>query len=124
MSTPAEKRLVRDLQKLNREADDSINASPEGEDLLQWNAFIEGPQDTIWEGGLFELSINFSQEYPTKAPRIKFTTKMFHPNIYNDGSICLDILANQWSPIYDVWAVLTSIRSLLADPNPNSPANG
>lgn len=55
---------------------------------------------------------------------------MFHPNIYNDGRICLDsttinnlVLQNQWSPIYDVWAILTSIRSLLADPNPNSPAN-
>jgi ubiquitin-conjugating enzyme E2 A len=55
---------------------------------------------------------------------------MFHPNIYNDGSICLDsniifnlVLQNQWSPIYDVWAILTSIRSLLSDPNPNSPAN-
>ena len=48
---------------------------------------------------------------------------MFHPNVYADGRICLDILQNQWSPIYDVWAVLTSIRSLLGDPNPNSPAN-
>jgi ubiquitin-conjugating enzyme E2 A len=55
---------------------------------------------------------------------------MFHPNIYNDGKICLDstqyfklVLQNQWSPIYDVWAILTSIRSLLADPNPSSPAN-
>ncbi|KAF2587800.1 hypothetical protein F2Q70_00040081 [Brassica cretica] len=48
---------------------------------------------------------------------------MFHPNIYADGSICLDILQNQWSPIYDVAAILTSIQSLLCDPNPNSPAN-
>lgn len=48
---------------------------------------------------------------------------MFHPNIYNDGRICLDILGNQWSPIYDVSAILTSIRSLLHDPNPMSPAN-
>lgn len=50
-------------------------------------------------------------------------SKLFHPNVYADGRICLDILQNQWSPIYDVWAVLTSIRSLLGDPNPNSPAN-
>ncbi|KIY94884.1 ubc1, ubiquitin carrier protein 1 [Monoraphidium neglectum] len=40
-----------------------------------------------------------------------------------DGGICLDILQNQWSPIYDVSAILTSIQSLLCDPNPNSPAN-
>ncbi|ONM51551.1 Ubiquitin-conjugating enzyme E2 2 [Zea mays] len=45
-----------------------------------------------------------------------------HP-LYADGSICLDILQNQWSPIYDVAAILTSIQSLLCDPNPNSPAN-
>lgn len=43
--------------------------------------------------------------------------------MYADGQICLDILQNQWSPIYDVAAVLTSIQSLLCDPNPNSPAN-
>lgn len=43
--------------------------------------------------------------------------------VYADGGICLDILQNQWSPIYDASAVLTSIQSLLSDPNPNSPAN-
>jgi ubiquitin-conjugating enzyme E2 A len=58
---------------------------------------------------------------------------MFHPNIYKDGRICLDsiffyiiffiVLQNQWSPVYDVWAILTSLRSLLSDPNPLSPAN-
>eukprot|EP00003_Mantamonas_plastica_P018236 TRINITY_DN298_c0_g1_i2.p4 TRINITY_DN298_c0_g1~~TRINITY_DN298_c0_g1_i2.p4 ORF type:complete len:159 (+),score=82.44 TRINITY_DN298_c0_g1_i2:2161-2637(+) len=52
-----------------------------------------------------------------------FMSKIFHPNVYNDGSICLDILQNQWSPIYDIAAILTSIQSLLCDPNPNSPAN-
>ena len=58
-----------------------------------------------------------------KAPQVRFLTKMFHPNIYNDGQICLDILQNQWSPIYDISAILTSIQSLLCDPNPASPAN-
>lgn len=43
--------------------------------------------------------------------------------VYSHGGICLDILQNQWSPIYDVSAILTSIQSLLSDPNPNSPAN-
>ena len=48
---------------------------------------------------------------------------MFHPNVYADGGICLDILQNRSSPTYDVSAILTSIQSLLDEPNPNSPAN-
>ena len=44
---------------------------------------------------------------------------MFHPNVYNTGELCLDILQNRWSPTYDVAAILTSIQSLLHDPNPN-----
>ncbi|KAF2550431.1 hypothetical protein F2Q68_00036146 [Brassica cretica] len=51
------------------------------------------------------------------------TTACVLYEVYADGSICLDILQNQWSPIYDVAAILTSIQSLLCDPNPNSPAN-
>ena len=81
------------------------------------------PDDTAWEDGTFKLTLEFSEEYPNKAPTVKFVTKMFHPNIYADGSICLDILQNQWSPIYDISAILTSIQSLLCDPNPSSPAN-
>uniref|UniRef100_A0A7S2U3X2 UBC core domain-containing protein n=1 Tax=Lotharella oceanica TaxID=641309 RepID=A0A7S2U3X2_9EUKA len=75
------------------------------------------------EGGVFRLNINFTEEYPNKPPEVRFTTKMFHPNIYEDGKICLDILQNQWSPMLNVTAILTSIQSLLTDPNPDSPAN-
>lgn len=45
---------------------------------------------------------------------------MVHPNVYANGDLCLDILQNRWSPTYDVAAILTSIQSLLHDPNPNS----
>ena len=69
------------------------------------------------------MFLEFSDEYPYKPPKVKFLTKMFHPNIYNDGSICLDILQNMWSPVYDISSILTSIQSLLCDPNPLSPAN-
>ena len=48
---------------------------------------------------------------------------MFCNAVYQDGKICLDILQNNWSPIYDVTALLQSIQSLLSDPNTSSPAN-
>jgi ubiquitin-conjugating enzyme E2 A len=92
-------------------------------DILRWEAVIFGPEETPWEDGTFKLTIHFDEQYPNKPPKVKFVSEMFHPNIYNDGSICLDILQNQWSPIYDISAILTSIQSLLADPNPASPAN-
>ena len=123
MSTPARKRLMRDFKRLQTDPPAGISGTPSESNIMAWHAVIFGPEGTPWEGGTFKLTIAFSEEYPNKAPVVKFVTKMFHPNVYNDGSICLDILQNQWSPIYDVGAILTSIQSLLCDPNPNSPAN-
>ena len=123
MSSLTRRRLVNDLKRVEQEDSNGIFASPQQTNILCWEAVIFGPDDTPWEGGSFKLLLEFSEEYPTKPPSIKFMTNMFHPNIYADGKICLDILSNQWSPIYDVLTVLTSIQSLLTDPNPDSPAN-
>uniref|UniRef100_A0A804M5C7 UBC core domain-containing protein n=1 Tax=Zea mays TaxID=4577 RepID=A0A804M5C7_MAIZE len=109
MSTPARKRLMRDFKRLQQDPPAGISGAP--------------PDDTPWDGGTFKLTLQCTEDYPNKPPTVRFVSRMFHPNIYADGSICLDILQNQWSPIYDVAAILTSIQSLLCDPNPNSPAN-
>lgn len=108
---------------LQNDPPSGVTGAPMDTNIMLWQAVIFGPDDTPWEGGTFKLVLEFTEDYPNKAPQVRFLTKMFHPNIYNDGQICLDILQNQWSPIYDVAAVLTSIQSLLCDPNPNSPAN-
>ena len=79
--------------------------------------------DTPFEDGTFKLLLTFDDSYPNKPPTVKFLSRMFHPNVYANGELCLDILQNRWSPTYDVAAILTSIQSLLHDPNPNSPAN-
>ncbi|KAG0196863.1 Ubiquitin-conjugating enzyme E2 2, partial [Mortierella sp. GBA30] len=79
--------------------------------------------ETPFEDGTFKLLLQFDETYPNKPPTVKFVSKMFHPNVYANGELCLDILQNRWSPTYDVAAILTSIQSLLHDPNPNSPAN-
>eukprot|EP00760_Papus_ankaliazontas_P032422 PhM_4_TR5797/c0_g1_i1/m.67546/K10573/UBE2A, UBC2, RAD6A; ubiquitin-conjugating enzyme E2 A len=122
-TTTAQKRLMRDFKTLRSDPPQGISGVPVNGNLMKWNAVIFGPDETCFEGGTFRLRLEFSEDYPHKPPKVQFVTKMFHPNIYADGSICLDILKNQWSPTYDVSAVLTSIQSLLTDPNPNSPAN-
>ena len=67
--------------------------------------------------------MTFGEQYPEKPPRIRFTSEVFHPNVYSDGTLCMDIIQDQWSPIHNVCTLLTSIQSLLTDPNPASPAN-
>jgi len=114
---------MRDFKRLQNDPPSGISGTPTENNIMLWNAVIFGPEDSPWEGGTFKLSLTFTEDYPNKAPTVRFESKMFHPNIYADGAICLDILQNQWSPIYDVSAILTSIQSLLTDPNPNSPAN-
>lgn len=123
MTTPARKRLIRDFRKLKNDPPSGISGAPCDNNIMRWNAVIFGPEETAWEGGTFKLVLEFTEEYPNKPPSVKFVSKLFHPNVYNDGGICLDLLQSNWSPIYDISAVLTSIQSLLCDPNPNSPAN-
>ena len=61
---------------------------------LVWRLLLA--EDTVWEAGLFKLQLDFSEEYPTKPPKVTFLSKVFHPNVYDNGQICLDILQNQW----------------------------
>ena len=77
----------------------------------------------IHTGGVFSLRMTFGEQYPEKPPRVRFTSEVFHPNVYSDGTLCMDIIQDQWSPIHNVCTLLTSIQSLLTDPNPASPAN-
>ena len=106
-----------------------VSGAPSDNNIMLWNAVIFGPHDTPFEDGTFKLTIEFTEEYPNKPPTVRFVSKMFHPNVYADGGICLDILQNRcqrylaasskkliifslyrWSPTYDVSAILTSIQ--------------
>jgi len=61
-------------------------------------AFCSQKGESPYSGGVFFLSITFPTDYPFKPPKVAFSTKIYHPNINSNGSICLDILRDQWSP--------------------------
>ncbi|OQR67687.1 ubiquitin-conjugating enzyme E2 A-like, partial [Tropilaelaps mercedesae] len=119
----AAKSLLKWEDALQDDPPSGVSGAPTDNNIMIWHAVIFGPHDTPFEDGTFKLTLEFTEEYPNKPPTVRFVSKMFHPNVYADGSICLDILQNRWSPTYDVSAILTSIQSLLDEPNPNSPAN-
>ena len=122
----AKKRLLTDFKRINQSQDtedDGVLATPHDDDIMIWDCVIFGPENSVWENGVFKLEMKFTEEYPNKPPQVLMKTKVFHPNFYVNGNICIDILKDQWSPIYDIKSILTSIQSLLTDPNPSSPAN-
>ena len=118
----AEKRIKKELADFNKNPPKNCSAGPvHPDDLFHWYATIKGPSGSVYEGGVFNLNIHFPTDYPFKPPKCVFTTRIYHPNINSNGSICLDILKDQWSPALTISKVLLSISSLLTDPNPDDP---
>ncbi|KAJ8484541.1 hypothetical protein OPV22_017026 [Ensete ventricosum] len=120
-SSMASRRIIKELKDLQKDPPTSCSAGPVGEDMFHWQATIMGPPDSPYAGGVFLVTIHFPPDYPFKPPKVAFRTKVFHPNINSNGSICLDILKEQWSPALTISKVLLSICSLLTDPNPDDP---
>ena len=115
------KRIERELLEIQREPPANCSAGPDGDDMFLWRATIIGPDKSPYESGIFFLNVTFSYNYPFKPPKIKFLTKIYHPNINSNGNICLDILKDNWSPALTISKVLLSICSLMCDPNPDDP---
>ncbi|KAI4369852.1 hypothetical protein MLD38_018253 [Melastoma candidum] len=88
----------KELKDLQKGPPTSCSAGPVAEDMFHWQATIMGPSDSPYAGGVFLVTIHFPPDYPFKPPKLAFRTKVFHPNINSNGSICLDILKEQWSP--------------------------
>ncbi len=107
-----------------------------GDDIYHWQAAICGAEGTPYAGGksrsvflasgsslvagLFQLDIVLPVNYPFKPPKVKFMTKIYHPNVDGNGAICLDILKDQWSPALTISKVMLSIQTFLANPEPKS----
>eukprot|EP00002_Diphylleia_rotans_P016187 TRINITY_DN3147_c0_g1_i1.p1 TRINITY_DN3147_c0_g1~~TRINITY_DN3147_c0_g1_i1.p1 ORF type:complete len:164 (-),score=29.37 TRINITY_DN3147_c0_g1_i1:158-649(-) len=93
-------------------------------DLMKWECGIPGKDGTPWEGGEYKLTMEFSEDYPSKPPRCRFDPVLFHPNIFPSGTVCLSILNEEkdWKPAITIKQILIGIQDLLNHPNLNDPA--
>ena len=84
-----------------------------------------GPGGSPYEGGVFNIDLAFPAEYPFKPPKVKFLTKIYHPNIKTGtGEICKDLLSENWGPTMNVEYVLRMLNTLLETPNPDNALEG
>ncbi|XP_053204998.1 ubiquitin-conjugating enzyme E2 R2-like isoform X1 [Panonychus citri] len=106
------------------------------DNLFIWEVAIFGPPHTLYEGGYFKANMKFPIDYPYNPPSLKFLTKVWHPNVYENGDLCISILhppvddphsgelpCERWNPTQNVRTILLSVISLLNEPNTSSPAN-
>ncbi|EEQ82746.1 hypothetical protein NCER_100492 [Vairimorpha ceranae BRL01] len=139
--TTALKRLVNEEKLLKEETENIFLAFPrevEGNIFYKtWDIYFRLPSDnSLYKNKIIEAEMTFPQDYPLRPPKFVFKTKMFHPNIYEDGKVCISILEednpgplgcgdseSRWTPVQNIRIVCLSIVILLDNPNPDSPAN-
>ncbi|WOL04796.1 hypothetical protein Cni_G13518 [Canna indica] len=136
-SNPASLLLQKQLRDLMKNPVDGFSAGlVDDSNVFEWNVTIIGPPDTLYDGGFFNAIMSFPSNYPNSPPTVRFTSEMWHPNVYPDGRVCISILhppgedpngyelaSERWTPIHTVESIVLSIISMLSSPNDESPAN-
>eukprot|EP00041_Stephanoeca_diplocostata_P010673 m.169966 g.169966 ORF g.169966 m.169966 type:complete len:242 (+) comp18252_c0_seq3:285-1010(+) len=116
-------RMKRELSMLASDPPSGVSCWNVEDSLVDLEAQIIGTKGSVYEGGVFNLTIAIPQRYPFEPPRLKFITKIYHPNIDDGGRICLDLLkmppAGSWKPALNISTVLTSLQLLMNEPNPD-----
>eukprot|EP01028_Stygiella_incarcerata_P013802 TRINITY_DN847_c0_g2_i1.p2 TRINITY_DN847_c0_g2~~TRINITY_DN847_c0_g2_i1.p2 ORF type:complete len:148 (+),score=35.10 TRINITY_DN847_c0_g2_i1:205-648(+) len=114
-------RIKKEIKDLSRDPIPGLSASPTEENMRYFNVAIFGPVGTPYENGVFNLELFLPDGYPMVAPKVRFLTRLYHPNVDQLGRICLDILKKDWSPALTIRTLLLSIQALLSAPNPDDP---
>lgn len=136
-SSSAVRPLQLELKRIQKEPVEGFRVRlPDDSNIFLWEVAIFGPPDTLYEGGYFKALMKFPPDYPYSPPTVRFQTKMWHPNVYENGEVCISILhppnddplsgelaSERWNPTQNVRTILMSIISLLNEPNTSSPAN-
>ena len=125
MANIAQQRIKREFREVvssDEVAKSGVRIALVDDDLTELSGSIAGPPDTPYEGGTYSLEIKIPATYPFNPPKVRFVTKIWHPNISSvTGAICLDILRDQWAAAMTLRTVLLSLQALLAAPEPDDP---
>ncbi|RCN40527.1 ubiquitin--protein ligase [Ancylostoma caninum] len=135
-SAGALRALAMELKNIESQPLEGFTISASDDNLFVWTVGIYGPPNTLYQGGYFKAVIRFPPNYPYSPPSMKFLTKVWHPNVYENGDLCISILhppvddphsgelpCERWNPTQSVRTILLSVISLLNEPNTSSPAN-
>jgi len=119
-NTAIERRIKKDIQNLHKSG--HVRETQADGTLV---CTLVGPADTPYEGQTYRLLISLPLEYPFKSPSVGFAENVFHPNVdYQSGSICLNVLNQEWTPVYNLVSIVeTLVPQLLTYPNPDDPLN-
>ena len=123
MSNKATMRLKNEFNSLMNDPICNSTVLLENEDnLFSWVVIMQGSENTPYDGGIFKLQFKFPNNYPFKAPDVKFLTTIYHPNIKLDtGEICQDVFASTWAPTQKVQDILEKLVSMLKEPSTATP---
>ena len=112
-------RLNKEFGSLQSNPIDRCEINYVGEEISKWEVKLQGPEDTPYEAGTFTLEMDFSDNYPFKAPKVQFKTKVYHPNVKTDsGEICTQAVEKSWVPTQNARYVIETVVSLLSSPRP------
>ncbi|KJE90758.1 ubiquitin-conjugating enzyme [Capsaspora owczarzaki ATCC 30864] len=124
MSMTVQKRLMRELAEVERNAAAEFDLGSSEDNLLVWTAVLRPPAPSLYQGGVFHVSIRVPNTYPMTPPAVKFSTRICHPNIHwKSGDVCLDILKTAWSPAWTLRTLCLALLVLLDNPEVDSPLN-
>ena len=115
-------RIKKEIEDLKRDVSSGIKVESDPCDPNHLKGSLKGPPDTPYHNGTFEVDIVIPTDYPFTPPKMKFLTKLWHPNVSSvTGAICLDILKDQWSPALTMKTVMLSLQALMCAPVPDDP---
>eukprot|EP00898_Chlorokybus_atmophyticus_P001432 jgi/Chlat1/228/Chrsp1S03140 len=115
--------LQQELQRITGDPPVGISVSPRDGNILIWDVTLIGVDGSVVDGGFLSLTIRFLRSFPHSAPRVRFLSRMYHPNITADGTPCLDMLSGEWNPLWSLTSLLVSLHVMLDDVDLSCPVN-